>query len=204
MILKYKSSIKKAFISVAVFFSLFSCHDFKNQRQKIVVIISDYIKDSLSRAGYKLDSIQIFKMDTITEQDLIFRQIQYHDAMMRRMEELSSMQLSHQFLSFSKYKFFIQTGDSVNAARIQKDMTQQTLAGSRFSDSAQLYKHISDSLRSLGSTDSTTQAYYKVFYKQFSLSPKDSLLESSSSVIMMPDYTIKHVERTRDLVRNQN
>ena len=202
MILKYKSSIKKTFILVTVFVSLHSCHDFKNPHEKIEVIILDYIKDSLSQAGYKLDSIQIFKVDTITEHDMISRQIQYHDAMMRRMEELANMQLSHQFLSFSKYKFFVQTGDTLNAARIQKEMTQQTLSASRFSDSAQLYKHISDSLGSLASTDKAGPAYYRVFYKQFPLYPNKSPIENSSSVSMMPDFTIRRVERTKDLVRN--
>lgn len=202
MILKYKSSIKQIFISVTIFVSLLSCHDFKNPPQKIEVIILDYIKDSLSQAGYKLDSIQIFKIDTITEHDLISRQIRYHDAMMHRMEELANMQLSHQFLSFSKYKFFVQTGDTVNAARIQKEMTQQTLSASRFSDSAQLYKHISNSLNSLASTDKARLAYYKVFYKQFPLDPNKSSVENSSSVIMLPDYTIRRVTRTKDLVRN--
>jgi len=202
VILKYKSSIKQVFILVTVFVSLLSCHDLKNSRQKIEVIILDYIKDSLSRAGYKLDSIQIVKMDTVTENDLISREVQYHDARMHRMEELTNMQLSHQFLSFAKYKFFIQTGDSVNAARIRKEMTQQTLSASRFSDSAQLYKHISDSLDALTSADSTKLAYYVVFYKQFALDPNRSAGENSSSVILLPDYTIRQVEPTKDLVRN--
>ena len=165
-------------------------------------LIAGHIKDSLYRSGLTLDSIRISRIDTITEKDLVSRQTRYHDIRMRRMEELANMQLSHQFLSFSKYKFFVRTGDTTNASRIQMEMAQQTSSASRFSDSAQLYKHILDSLSSLVTVARSRINYYQVFYTQFVAGSDQSRRKDNLSSVILPDYTIKNVEPTRDLVRN--
>ena len=199
--MKYTFPIQ-VFIPVIIAIYLISCHGPEDPLTKIRILISDYIKDSVYKSRYNLDSIQIFKIDTIRQHDIIARQIRYHDARRRRMEDLANMQLSRQFLSFSKYKFFVQTRDSVNASRIQSEMTQQTLLSSRFSDSAQLYQRVLDSLTAVASTDNSALVYYQVFYKQFCHPENNSRIENTSSVILLPDFTIKAVEPTRDLVRD--